>query len=92
MSEQADYDQFKWSVAKGFFRINTHQTSSGDYETGEFISPGGIVSVYRQHDLTRLDYAANGQCYSRSWRFRFGDRTIRKLARQLVADVQDSHP
>jgi hypothetical protein len=69
--------------------------SAGDphlpYWLGDFIDARGTVTVYRQHDLVRLDFAVGRRVHTRTWRAYFGDRTIAKLARALISDVLAKH-
>lgn len=82
----------RWSVARGMLRLHEHRTSRGElYWLGEFLDPRGIVTVMREARYTRLDYVHDGFAYSRSWRKVFGDRTVCKLARAFITDVQEPH-
>lgn len=76
------------SEKRGFIRMHRHVTPYGDYSMGDFVHPHGIVAIYQQDDITRLDYAYNGRLYIRSWPKEWGRRTICKLARQFVDDVR----
>jgi hypothetical protein len=73
----------------GFLRLmHAHGNAGcGYWWTAEFVHPEGIVSVYRQADHTRLDFAFRGRLYIRTWEAYWGDRTISQIARQFVADV-----
>lgn len=82
-------DHFDDSLAnrKGFVRMLQHGTGEDAYQTGEFCDPRGIVSIYRQSDLTRLDFCYAGRLFMRTWERHFGDRTLSRLARAFVSDV-----
>lgn len=73
----------------GFLRrMRVHgEAKNGFWWEGEYVHPQGIVSIYRQSDHTRLDFATGGRLFSRSWDKYFGDRTIGQLARAFVADL-----
>lgn len=85
---KAECSDWSWTVGEGALRIFPHVGSHGEkWWTGEFLDPRGIVTVYRQGDLTRLDYVEGGRCFSRSWQRYFGDRTIARLSRAFVTDI-----
>jgi len=87
-------NDYHWSVARGHLRLFPNKTSRGEYYwLGEFLDPRGIVTIMREQKLTRLDYVLNGTAYSRSWRKHFGDRTLAKLARAFITEIQEKdHP
>lgn len=76
-----------WLARAGSLRIHRHGAAGAYYWTGDFTDPRGLVSVYRQHDHTRLDFIHDGRCYARTWQRYFGDRTISRLARAFVTDI-----
>jgi hypothetical protein len=84
---------WSWSVGAGSLTLTKHGSASpGWYWTGEFLHPSGFVRVYRQKDLTRIDFITDGRGYSRSWQKDWGDRTINRLAREFVAEILANTP
>lgn len=55
---------------------------------GRYIGPEGMIFIMRSNHSVRMDYAYGGKQYMRSWRHWFGDRTLPRLARQFIQDVQ----
>ena len=85
--------EYRWSVARGMLRLFEQRTSRDDiYWLGEFLDPRGIVTIMREASHTRLDMVHDGYAYSRTWRKFFGDRTVAKLARAFITDVQAATP
>ena len=84
----ADWRSNDFANSRGWSSLNRHGSAqSGFYWQGEFFHPSGIVSIYRQANLTSLRFAYNGRVYSRFWNTYWGDRTINQLARLFVDDI-----
>lgn len=75
------------STRDGWLRMSQHGKPDALYSMGEFVDRRGFVSVYRQHDLTRLDAIAGGRMHIRTWQRYFGDRTISRLCRAFLTDL-----
>ncbi len=94
MSDYSNFVDDKFSVGKGLLRLTEIRDGHDPWQVGEFLDPRGIVTVYRQtrFPLTRIDFMHNGKVYCRSWDRYCGDRTIRRLAREFISDVQAATP
>lgn len=91
MIGQGDFYDYSYAERRGFLRMHSHGDDRiGYYQMGEFMHPDGIVTVYCQEDFTRLDFMHGDRMFNRQWERRWGDRTIPKLARQFVQDIQSS--
>lgn len=85
---KGECSDWSWTVGGGALRLSKHEGSRGEpWWTGDFLDPRGIVTVYRQSDVVRLDYVVGGRCHSRSWHRYFGERTIARLARAFITDI-----
>lgn len=85
-----EHAEYSYSVGNGFLRMREHGQPGDTHWIGEFFDPRGIVSVYRQDGLTRIDFVSGGQMVSRSWKRSFGDRTIARLCRAFITDLETS--
>ena len=85
-----NYSDWSFATGPGWARLQNHGEGNGRYTTGDIILPQGTVSVYRQVDYTRLDFAYGGRVHVRQWDREWGDRTLPRLARELVRDVFDT--
>lgn len=80
------------SIGRGFLRLTHHTTSGGiPWAEGEYVHRAGIVSILRQsadrgfpNGYTRLDAVIDGKLAIRTWEREWADRSIPKLARQLL--------
>jgi hypothetical protein len=83
----------KFSVGRGFSRIEIIKNASGDYDLGVVFTPHGIVSVYAQGDenythLTRIDIVREGTTYVRNFNGkRYSKRGISKVAKAFAKEV-----
>jgi hypothetical protein len=80
-------DQYSFHVGNGMLRMYSHNDGRDVYWDGEFIDGRGIVSILRQADYLRLDFATGGRCYTRHWDKYYGDRTVRRLCRAFITDI-----
>ena len=78
---------WSWSLGDGRLRMYVHTSKAEKYYTGEFVDPRGIATVYRENGITRIDFAHQGRCYSRSWQRAYGDRTIARLCRAFITEL-----
>jgi hypothetical protein len=72
---------------RGMLRIFSAGAPDMRYWLGDFIDERGTVTVYRQNNLVRLDFAVGRRLHTRTWQSYFGDRTIARLARAFISDV-----
>ena len=85
-----DYD---FSPGAGIMRLTSHDFRSGgirsgdQWWSGDYVDYRGIVSIQMDDRFTRLDAVVNGRCHTRSWRRGFGDRTVTRLCRAFLTDL-----
>jgi hypothetical protein len=87
-----DFREERVTVKRGLLRITSHRLDRGTkWATGDYVHPLGVVSILRQEPdrsfpggYTRLDAVVGGKLVYRSWEREWADRSIPKLARQLL--------
>lgn len=83
-----DFEQQEWALGRTWLSMDIWQ---GDTRRGSFRSAHGFVDVFTSRNprwrVTAIEYLHEGVSYSRRWKALFGDRTIARLARELVEDV-----
>lgn len=68
-----------------YLMLNKH----GNWWSGWYYHPRGIVAVYREGGYTRLSLSDGCRVCHRSWARYWGDRTISRLAREFIRDLID---
>lgn len=83
-----DFEQQKWALSRSYLSMDAWRGESRD---GHFFSPHGFVRVWMSRNprwiRTALTFIHDGRTYDRRWKTLFGDRTIARLARELVEEV-----
>lgn len=86
----ADYEQHEWQLGRTYLSTGRWEGQNCSYRDSKFRSPHGIVEIYenigRVH-VTSMRFIHNGIEYSRRWPACWGDKTLARLARELVEDV-----
>jgi hypothetical protein len=83
----ADFEVWSYAVTRGWLRLRRNGGPEAYYWTGEYVRPGGVVDVYRQYNLTRLELLVDGRMCVRTWRRYWGNKTISRLAREFIEDL-----
>lgn len=82
-----------YKLGRGFSRIETNKTLSGEYDVGSVFTPHGIVCVYAQGDAssssyTRLDFVRSGRHHMRNFlNKRYSKRGLAKIARAFAKEL-----
>lgn len=76
------------TIARGLLRLHRHGEPGKPYWLGDYVCPLGIVTVYRQINLTRLDAVIGGRLHMRTWPRFVADTTIPRLARDVLAGAR----
>lgn len=90
-----DYEDYNFKHSRGYFSAGRWE-GNGDSRFREscYRSPQGIVEIYEQHGACRpivgMRFIHDGHCWMRRWETTWGDKTIARLARELVEDVCQS--
>lgn len=77
------------SLARGFVRLHEQRHHESRWWNGDYIGPEGMVSIYMQDDLTRLDYGHNGRLHMRTFEGRFTQRGLPRVCRKFIAEVRE---
>lgn len=80
-----------FAIGDGLLRMTQAGSDEYPYSVGEFTEKRGTVTVYRQNDLTRLNFAHGERVHMRTWECCFRDRTIARIARAFISDVLAKH-
>lgn len=78
------YRDDRLKLDKCFNRIKYHLLG---WSEGDVLTPGGIVSVYAEPGLTRLDLARDGTLYVRSFNKRFSFSGAVTKAREFAEEI-----
>jgi|GEM_PF-4895299 len=79
------------SVTRPSFSIRKVVTPSGDYLTGQYVHPLGLVTVYSESKITLITTFKDGQLYSRSRADHPTDRQITNFCRSLLLELHSEN-
>lgn len=84
--EHVEHD---YALGRTYLSMGARQEGRG--RRGTFWSGHGLVDVFTSDDprwtVTHLVFVRDGRIHSRRWNAAWGDKTIARLARELVEDV-----
>lgn len=87
----SDFHQQEWLLGRSWLSMTPWD---GESRRGHFRSLHGIVQVFLSRNprwtVTTIEFIHDGVSYSRRWKTLFGDKTIARLARELVEEVVGS--
>lgn len=84
MTRMSDYEERDWAAGRAYLAMGCWQ---GSYRQGVYRHPLGLVEVYEQvgsRPMTSLRFRHRGRDYTRTWRTVWGDKTLARLARELI--------
>jgi hypothetical protein len=86
----SDFEENVWTHNRGYLSVGGWQGDGCRYRLCNYRSPHGIVEIYEQigrGSVVSMRFIHNGQDYIRRWNTSWGDKTIARLARELVESV-----
>lgn len=90
----ADYEERRWKIGSSYLAMRQDGENS---RVGTFQHPEGVARVFvfsgQRAQSTFILFNHHGQQLSRSWPTCWRDRTIARLARELIEDaVEEARP
>jgi hypothetical protein len=86
-----DFESYDWSVyGRGYLSMGRWEGDDGTYRHGLYRHPAGLVEVYEQvgdRPHVSMRFRWKGRDYSRDWKTSWGDKTIARLAREMIEDT-----
>jgi hypothetical protein len=86
-----DFEEHEWGAGRSYLSIGKWQGEGLSYRESLYRHEFGLVEVYESMGASRcytnLRFRYQGRDYSRSWKTYWGDKTIARLARELVESV-----
>lgn len=76
------------TIRYGSLSLDTHRVNSGNYSTGFYMHPLGMVYVYHQNNYCMIRTSCNGFEYSRHWSANLTPRQVSNKCRKLLLDIQ----
>lgn len=85
-----DFEEYDWAAGPPYLSVGAWQGENRDYREHTYRHPRGVVEVYQQigvYPLVNMRFRHKGRDHVRTWRAHWGDKTIARLARELVEDI-----
>lgn len=85
-----DFEQWDWGCGRSYLSMGNWQGEKGSYRHGIFRHELGLVEIYEQlgpHGYTSLRFHFAGRDYCRQWKTVWGDKTIARLAREMIEEI-----
>lgn len=84
-------DSLSMSGGRGWLRLSRHElVCGGVWWSGEAITAVGIVAIYRESKVTRLDFVHRRRMWSRTYSDQWlPDRSVAILAGRFAREVVD---
>lgn len=88
-----DFEHHEWNAGRGgYLQIGKWEGEGLSYRESLYRHEFGLVEVYESlaysgRCYTNLRFRYQGIDYSRSWKTSWGDKTLARLARELVESV-----
>lgn len=80
-----DFEEMQYRVSRSYLSMDK---DVGGWREGLFHHPEGLVRVFESKvaglPVTAMFFVSNGMSYQRRWEGLFGDKTLARLARELV--------
>jgi hypothetical protein len=86
----SDYESCTWNVGRSYLSMGSWEGQNASYRHGLYRHPLGLVEVYEclgRHGTTSMRFIYGGTEFVRRWSTTWGDKTLARLARELVEDV-----
>lgn len=84
----SDYEEYSYTLGRSYLSMGHNKDG---WREGIFNHPEGLVRVFEsyspRHQVTSMFYIRDGRSHHRRWPTVWGDKTLARLARELVEDV-----
>lgn len=85
----SDYEQAEWTANRSYLCMGARR---GCYREGVFRHPAGLVEVYEHtgsNPVLSLRFRCRGRDYIRRWATNWTDKTIARLAREMIEELSE---
>jgi hypothetical protein len=83
-----DFEENVFVVSRSY--LSMHNTDDQGWREGHFHHPEGLVRVFEadtpQLQVTSMFFIHNGYSFQRRWETVWGDKTLARLARELIEE------
>jgi hypothetical protein len=84
-----DYEENVYVLSRSYLSMKSRE--EGGWREGHFNHPEGLVRVFEsatpRQRVTAMFFVHQGYSHSRRWETIWGDKTLARLARELVEEV-----
>lgn len=85
-----DFEEQSYSFGRSYLSMGSWSGETSAYRTGHFRSSHGLVEIYEyvgKHPGVSMRFIHKGTEHLRRWNTSWGDKTIARLARELVETI-----